>query len=372
MKKINTFFLVLTPYSHPSKCGIWQRAFSDASILKQNNINVIFYSSNIYKGSKTKLPPNDSILTGDIRRFKSFFSLGENSLFWFPFFSVLKEKSDIIHTHGYRHPHSLQALIAGKLTKRKVFLTSHGPFNKDPRRKSYLKMIDRLYDLLIGWWELKLYDKIIMVAKWEEKELLKRGAPKKNLVYIPNSIDSEYIVKKEEMDNKLKNQVLYMGRVDPVKQPDWIIYLAKKLPSCNFLVRGPLQNYNSFKSKEKNLSIKLGAYDKTDFIQELRKTDIYLFPSKRESFGVTALEAMAAGKVVIANTNLGVKEFINDGKNGFLVNSKEEMKEKIEFVYKNWEKMIEVREKAIETAKNYSNERGSKKLLKLYRGQLSE
>lgn len=51
---------------------------------------------------------------------------------------------------------------------------------------------------------------------------------------------------------------------------------------------------------------------------EISRHDIFVYPSRSESFGVSALEAMATGRIVIASNAPGHKELISHGVNGFL------------------------------------------------------
>jgi glycosyltransferase involved in cell wall biosynthesis len=46
--------------------------------------------------------------------------------------------------------------------------------------------------------------------------------------------------------------------------------------------------------------------------------DLFLLPSEYESFGLAALEAMAAGTPVVATNAGGIPEIITHNKNGFL------------------------------------------------------
>ena len=66
-------------------------------------------------------------------------------------------------------------------------------------------------------------------------------------------------------------------------------------------------------------------------IEILKKNDLYVNLSRIESFGVTIIEAMAAGLPVISFNTKGVNELIVNQKNGFLIqeNNFEEYANKI-------------------------------------------
>ena len=49
--------------------------------------------------------------------------------------------------------------------------------------------------------------------------------------------------------------------------------------------------------------------------------DIVVVPSRFEGFGLTAIEAMACGKPLVASHVDGLAEIIQDGQNGFLVSA---------------------------------------------------
>jgi len=359
----NNKVLLIAPYSFPSACGIWARVYSDAKVLRDAKYEVTVYSSNIIKGTSLKSARKETYEEIKLRRFRVLLSLGENALFWPQmFFSVLRLRPSIIQVHGYRHPHTLFGLIAGKLIGSKVILTTHAPFDKDPRAPIYLKAFDKLFDLLIGHWQLRWFNKVIRITDWELPFLERLGC--KNAIKIPNTIDPKFL--KEKVDLNLDKELLYMGRIDPVKRLEWMLYAAEQLPQYKFKIRGPFQGYEKFESKSKNMEIVNEKYKPEEFISELKKADVFILPSIRESFGIVALEAMAMGSILIASDAKGPMEYIVDGVNGFIAKSKEELIEKIEYIYNNWNSMPELIKKGKETASEYSEDKVGILLLELY------
>lgn len=85
------------------------------------------------------------------------------------------------------------------------------------------------------------------------------------------------------------------------------------------------------KMAPKNVVFKLHTTDK-----EVRKLysscTAVLFAAINEDFGIVPIEAMASGKVLISVNEGGPKETVENNKTGFLVESPEEMSEKMKFV----------------------------------------
>jgi glycosyltransferase involved in cell wall biosynthesis len=94
--------------------------------------------------------------------------------------------------------------------------------------------------------------------------------------------------------------------------------------------------------------------ERNEFVDSI---DLYVLPSRTETFGMVVVEAMARMKRVVATKCGGPEEIITDGDDGFLVDKEnpEDMSNKLEELIKYSEKSNHVPVAAFNTAKsNYS------------------
>ncbi|MGW1297351.1 glycosyltransferase family 4 protein [Streptomyces sp. NPDC002533] len=69
----------------------------------------------------------------------------------------------------------------------------------------------------------------------------------------------------------------------------------------------------------------VGARDRAGVREVLATADVYLNVTGREAFGLAALEARTAGIPVVARTGTGVADFVEDGREGLLGHSLEDL-----------------------------------------------
>ena len=91
-----------------------------------------------------------------------------------------------------------------------------------------------------------------------------------------------------------------------------------------------------------NEKIKINFYEgplnRKQMSQILFQTDIFIDASLMEGFGLTPLEAMAAGAVPIVSESFGIHEYTVDGENSFIikeVNNVNKYIEKVEYLLEN-------------------------------------
>lgn len=314
--------LEICPFS-AGICGVWTRVLSESLEFKKlgNNIEDIqVFSSNIVKGSHEYAESNEKINEIKVKRFKSKKSLFSANVNKFDFSRELEIfKPDIVITH-LLHPHSFKAVNICRRKNIPCYLVTHAPFNV--KRFFPLNFLTWLHRNTIVRKNINKFDKIIAVTKWELPYLEKLGVKKDKIVYIPNGIPEEFFTQKK---TKLKKDVLFLGRIAPVKNLELILRVAKILPNLNFSIVGSperryLEKLKNILNKEniKNVKIFPPVYNLAEKIKLIDEHKIFILPSIREAMPQVLLEAMSRGKIILASKTDGSKEIISNNLNGFL------------------------------------------------------
>jgi len=143
---------------------------------------------------------------------------------------------------------------------------------------------------------------------------------------VPNGIDVKNIQSIDKSDREW--DVIYVGRLNEHKNVDVLLEAVAELelePSCGIIGDGPEREYLS------GLSESLGIEDQVTFlgfveshqdvIAEIKSSSVFVLPSNREGFGMTVLEAAAAGTPIITTDHPmnAASDLVKDGENGFVV-----------------------------------------------------
>ncbi len=204
-----------------------------------------------------------------------------------------------------------------------------------------------------------------------------------NIDVVPNGIDIKRFNAKVD-GSKLRNAligssdeklVLYMGRVSKEKNISVMIRAAKLLKNkrIKFLIAGTgpaLDYYISMVHRmglEKTVKF-IGFVDEKELPLYYAAADVLCMPSTFETQGIVSLEAMAVGTPVVGADYLALSEVIRNGENGekFAPNDYRDCARKIEKVINS----LGSYKKCVQTAKEYSIERVTTKLLSSYEGVL--
>ena len=116
---------------------------------------------------------------------------------------------------------------------------------------------------------------------------------------------------------------------------------------------------------------KIGPFTRKDIANIMQKSDLYLDASLTEGFGLMSLEAMAAGNVCVVSDSGGVRQYIKDGVNGYLikeVNNIDSYVEKVDKIINDSSLFLKLKAEAMKTAKEFDYDDIIDKYIKYFSG----
>ncbi|KAF0121652.1 MAG: D-inositol-3-phosphate glycosyltransferase [bacterium] len=264
-------------------------------------------------------------------------------------FSFAREEGityDLIHSHYW-----LSGWIAGKLGQEWKIPTVHMSHTLGFLKNQAAKSDDEKETPLRLENEIRVLraaDRVIATTPLEKIQINREfDIPLDRIEVIPCGVDSNLFKpwKSEEAKFHLglngQRFILFVGRIDPIKGIDNLIRamnILKKDHGNNgnglklFIIGGTLSDEsNEEKSELKNLmklTSELNLEDRVEFLGTKRQdllpyyyssAEVCVLPSRYESFGIVALEAMACGTPVIASEVGGLSYVMGDEEAGFLV-----------------------------------------------------
>lgn len=186
----------------------------------------------------------------------------------------------------------------------------------------------------------------VIVPSLVIKKSLKKYGVKRQVEILPTGINvSDFSVTRKP--EKTKPTVIYVGRLGKEKSIDLVLKAFKlvlKKKDCRLLIVGDGPD----RKRLEGLSREMGVENSVEFIGymehgELIKSglysvaDVFVSASTTETQGLTILEAFAGGCPVVVADALGFRDFVKNGKNGFLFRPRNanELSEKIYNVLNN-------------------------------------
>lgn len=272
---------------------------------------------------------------------------------------------EILHVH-YAIPHAYAAFMAKQMLKEKgidikVVTTLHGTditlVGSHPNYKTAVEF------------SINNSDVVTTVSESLKKDTLRLFNITKEIHVIYNFIDFEKYpeinadeCQRHTIANENERIITHISNLRPVKRATDVMEIfykiQKEIPSKLLLVgEGPDRETIEFQAKE------LGILDRVLFLgnsNEVNKllcySDLFLLPSQTESFGLAALEAMAARTPVISTNAGGLSEVNEQGVTGFLsdVGDTDDMAKNGIFILENSERLQQFKQNALEQAKRFS------------------
>lgn len=293
---------------------------------------------------------------------------------------ISKYDFDLIHTHD-------RIFSADLCTLHSI---PHRLWVKEQREKKFLS----LFDIATCWVENRMFgnsrSKLFMPVSSIalSKTLQEYKIDQKKLQIIPPGVSLEKFCppESEMLDHrrKLRQQfgfnnndvvIIFVGMNFEIKGLDVLLSATaeaiknQKENTVKILVVGK-GNSPKYKKIAAGLGIaKHIAFTgvRADVDALFQAADIFAMLSKFDTFGMVVTEAMASGLPVIISSNVGAKDIIEDGKNGFIVEKNDalEVAKKILFLMEPKNRLSMVG-RAKKTAEMYSWDKTSEKVAAIY------
>ena len=236
------------------------------------------------------------------------------------------EKLDLMHVH-YAIPHAVSAYMARKVLEKtnksiKFITTLHGTdITLVGLEPSFMPLVK---------FSIEESDGVTAVSRFLKEKTLTNYNIQKEIEVIYNFIDLDIYkpqpsdVFRQHIAPNGEKVLVHTSNFRPVKRvPDTIRILEKvkkEVPAKLVLVGdGPDRSECERLARELDIHKDVIFLGKQDALAEiLNAADIFLMPSQSESFGLSALEAMACGKPVISSSVGGLPELVIHNETGYI------------------------------------------------------
>lgn len=234
-----------------------------------------------------------------------------------------QENLDLLHVH-YAVPHAICAYLAKQMVgdHLKVVTTLHGTditiLGHDPSLRDLIRMAIHESDAVTAVSQDLMMETYEVLAVEKPIELVYNFVDPRDYITPANpQLRAGFAQPHEKI-------LLHMSNFRPVKRISDVIDIFaavhKQTPShLIFVGEGPELAKAVNQVKELGLANRVHYLGKQNNVAELiGLADLLLLPSEKESFGLVALEAMAAGVPTIGSDAGGIPEVVRHGIDGFL------------------------------------------------------
>jgi glycosyltransferase involved in cell wall biosynthesis len=208
----------------------------------------------------------------------------------------------LLHAHSYHTPLAAVAAAAARRARLPFVLTPH---YHGTGHSAFRVWLHRPYRP-IGAWLFRAARSVICVSRVEQRMIEDHFGTHIRTAVIPNGIDLDRLASSSVLHRRTSDQqVLSVGRLDHYKQTDLIVQALPYLPRTfrmKIIGDGPARPSLEHLVPQPSHRLRLpGQVPETDLAAAYRDADVFVTMSREEAFGMTVLEAAAAGVPVVAS-----------------------------------------------------------------------
>ncbi len=234
------------------------------------------------------------------------------------------EKLDLLHVH-YAIPHATSGFLAKTILgkeKPRIITTLHGTdITLVGLEPSFLPVLK---------FSIEQSDGVTAVSRFLREKTMTNYGITKDIEVIPNFVDTEKYNKipschfRKQMAPKDEKVLVHISNFRAVKRVPDVIKIfdqvRKKIPAKLLLVGdGPDRSNCELLCRELGITDLVKFLGKQlELVEILSASDLFLMPSQSESFGLSALEAMACEVPVVSTSVGGLPELQIHGETGYI------------------------------------------------------
>jgi len=243
--------------------------------------------------------------------------------FFLTVFAILKHRCGLIHAH-WAIPTGLIGALAGALLRKPLIVTIHGSdLRMAIERPGFLRKI------FVYVCRHATY--LNCVSNGQKKEMEQLGIMGEKISIIPMGVDEAFLEKGKNRKiefNKRPFIILSNRNLLPLYNVSLLIraipFVLKEEPKAKFIIAGEGRERENIEKEVKSLNVSssvkfLGRIPHEKMPDILAQADIYVSTSLYDGTSISLLEAMGSGAFPIVTDIPANREWIIDGKNGFLV-----------------------------------------------------
>ena len=211
--------------------------------------------------------------------------------------------------------------------------------------------------------EVKLTDYFLVASKVVSQSIQEQGVDESRIYRIPYGVNSEKFdyQKKEELELPLN--MVYVGQINHRMGIHHLFHVMERFSESEISLKlaGSVDKSSElFTNYTNRKNIEFCGFVTRDRLAELyQSSDVFVFPTIGEGFGLVVLEALSCGIPVIITSLAGGNDAITTGVNGIEYDalSENELEKAIRWFMEHPEKLPEMSEAARKTAEQYTWER---------------
>lgn len=169
--------------------------------------------------------------------------------------------------------------------------------------------------------EYELADRILVHSRYTADSFLEAGIPSAKLHRTYLRVHPRFQPPDDRPDDELF-RIVYVGRIEATKGIGVLLDAYERLdvPSKELTLVGGWSTRSMRKYMTRRLSdVRNVELAPGDPLPSLQTADVFIHPSYEDGFGYAPMEALACGVPVIVTEDTGMKEYVIDGQNGFVV-----------------------------------------------------